>query len=89
MAYEGTGNIKVKCKFQPEFPCFYTMIRTKAKLAPFMLSLSKHERDESSISPPSTMLRPGFDRLSVNGTQPSFVLPYSIITVCPVFGIPW
>jgi hypothetical protein len=45
----------------------FSMIRTKAKLAPFMLSLSKHERDESSISPPSTMLRTGFDKLRANG----------------------
>jgi hypothetical protein len=43
------------------------MVRIKAKLAPFMLSLSKHGRDESSISPPSTLLRTGFDMLRANG----------------------
>jgi hypothetical protein len=50
------------------------MIRTKAKLAPFILSRelverSKPERDESSISPPSTMLRTGFDKLRANGNM--------------------
>jgi hypothetical protein len=48
------------------------MIRTKARLDPFMLSRefverSKHGRDESSISPSSTMLRTGFDKLRANG----------------------
>jgi hypothetical protein len=38
---------------------FFSMIRTKAKLAPFMLSLSKHKGDESFISP--------FDKLRANG----------------------
>jgi hypothetical protein len=40
------------------------MIRTKAKLDPFMLSLSKQERDESSISP--------FDKLRANGNMSHF-----------------
>jgi hypothetical protein len=43
-----------------------------SKPRPFMLSCepveqSKHERDESSISPHSTMLRPGFDMLRAKG----------------------
>jgi hypothetical protein len=44
-----------------------TMIRNKAKLGAFILSLSKYERDGFSLSTPSTMLRTGFDKLRANG----------------------
>jgi hypothetical protein len=66
MFWPATGS---KC-FRSVSGKIFTMIRTKAKLAPFMLSLPKHERDESSVSPPfdraQDRLRP-FDRLMVHG----------------------
>jgi hypothetical protein len=54
------------------------MIRTKAKLAPFMLSLSKYERDELSIPP--------FDKLRANGnislyTYHCFFSPEKILPI--------